>query len=221
MAARRLIFVLLVLLMISSFAAALVPIERSARDDESSSTTTTETTEAAAPPAGELKVRTIRAGEHPRTVRIRLGDQLQLAVAADALDEVEIPALGEIESVDPGSPALFDLLPLDPGRYSIRLVDADRVVGSIEVEAAEPRTIASPATRRPGMRRASATGPRRRPKTPSEAGTMRNQPLGDPWKEREWRRPKAALSTQQQPQERRSTSSGPPPASDATASRSR
>lgn len=136
MAARRLIFILLVLLMISSFAAALVPVERDSREDDSSSTTSTETAQAPAPPAGELVVRRIEAGEKARTVRIELGDQLRLAVAADALDEVEIRALGETEAVDPVSPALFDLLPADPGTYPIRLVEADRVIGRIEVEAA-------------------------------------------------------------------------------------
>ena len=114
-AARRLIFVLLVLLMISSFAAALVPVERNAREDDSSSTTIDRDRRGPAPAAGKLLVRTDRGRRAPRTVRIRLGDQLQLAVAADALDEVEIPALGEIEAVDPDSPALFDLFPLEPG----------------------------------------------------------------------------------------------------------
>src|SRR5688572_16921224 len=100
--------------MISSFAAALVPLERDGRDGESSSTTTAETADAPPPAAGKFLIRRIEAGEERETVRMRLGDQLELAVAADALDEVEIPALDEVEAVTPDSPALFDLFPLEP-----------------------------------------------------------------------------------------------------------
>jgi hypothetical protein len=132
MAARRLIMVLLVLLFLSSLAAALIPVERASNDDSSTSTTT--------PPAadtdtgGQLLIKHLDAGDaKPKTIRMRLGDQLQLSVAADSPNQVEIPAFGQLEPVDLGSPATFDLLPDAAGRYPVKLVSSNRTVGRIVV----------------------------------------------------------------------------------------
>ena len=130
MAARRLIFVMLVLLLASSIAAALVPVERDGGSDTSSSSTT----EAARPPAGQVVQRTLdAAGKRTARVRLALGDALVLTVTAPRPDQVEIADLGELEDVDPGAPARFDLLPREPGTYEVRLLGRDRTVGSIEV----------------------------------------------------------------------------------------
>jgi len=131
MAARRLIMVLLVLLLVSSLAAALIPIEQS---HDSSSTTTTTT--AAAKPSGRLLIRRIDAGARkPEEIRMHVGDQLQLSVDSDVPDQVEIPALDQIEPVDNGSPARFDLLVDQARSYPVRLVEADKTVGRIVVTA--------------------------------------------------------------------------------------
>jgi hypothetical protein len=131
MAARRLIMVLLVLLFLSSLAAALIPIERSS-DDETSSTTTTPS--AGADTTGRLLTRRIDAGDQKQqTIRMRLGDQLQLSVGAESPNQVEIPAFDMLEPVDRGSPATFDLLPDAAGRYPVRLVEGGRTVGRIVV----------------------------------------------------------------------------------------
>jgi len=130
MAARRLIFVMLVLLLASSIAAALVPVERDSGSDTSSSPTT----EADRPPTSTVIQRTLDAsGKRPATVRLALGDALALTVTAPRPDQVEIADLGELEDVDPGAPARFDLLPREPGTYEVRLLGRDRTVGSIEV----------------------------------------------------------------------------------------
>jgi hypothetical protein len=132
MAARRLIVVLLVLLFLSSLAAALIPVERSSRD-EGSSTTTTQPA-ATADTGGRLLIRRIDArDDKPRTVRMRLGDQLQLSVDAGGPNQVEIPAFDQLEPVDLGSPATFDLLPDAAGRYPVKLVEGNRTVGRIVV----------------------------------------------------------------------------------------
>ncbi len=127
MAARRLIVVMIVLLLASSVAAALVPIPESA--DEASTTTTT----APATASGESRVRTLRAdAEKPETIEVDAGDQLTLEVVGRAHDLVEIPALGELEDVDLGSPARFNLLLDEPGTYAVRLAEAG-LIGRIEV----------------------------------------------------------------------------------------
>ncbi len=118
--------------MVSSFAAALVPVERDARE-EASTAAEPATTAEIRPGEGRLVVRKLDATAEPQTVHIELGDQLRLSVAADRLDQVEIPALGEVEAVESSSPAEFDLYASEPGRFAIRLLDADRLVGEIEV----------------------------------------------------------------------------------------
>jgi hypothetical protein len=123
--------VLLVLLFLSSLAAALIPVERSS--DEGSSTTTTQPA-ATADTGGRLLIRRIDAREDkPRTIRMRLGDQLQLSVDASGPNQVEIPAFDQLEPVDLGSPATFDLLPDAAGRYPVKLVEGNRTVGRIVV----------------------------------------------------------------------------------------
>jgi hypothetical protein len=130
MAARRLIMVLLVLLFVSSLAAALIPVTRSG--DSTSSTTTTQP--ANADTAGRLLTRRIDGRDNkPATIRMRLGDQLQLSVDAARPNQVEIPAFDQLEPVDLGAPATFDLLPDAAGRYPVKLVEGDRTVGRIVV----------------------------------------------------------------------------------------
>jgi hypothetical protein len=128
-AARRLIFIMLALLLIASIAAYLVPVEPPG--EESS---TTSTTAAELPEPGDLVRARIDAGREKRpTIKITLGDQLALTVAAPRPDRVEIAGLGELADVDPAAPARFDLLPSEPATYPVRLLDAGRIAGRIEV----------------------------------------------------------------------------------------
>lgn len=72
--------------------------------------------------------------ERISVVQVRLGEQLALTVRSPgATDLVEIPALGLIDSAEPFKPANFDLLATRAGDFGIRLVEADRLVGRIEV----------------------------------------------------------------------------------------
>jgi antitoxin (DNA-binding transcriptional repressor) of toxin-antitoxin stability system len=132
-AARRLILAMLVLLVLSSVLAALVPVERNRLNGESSTSTTTE----AAPPApsGELVRRTIAADDAtPERIGLALGDQLELTVTSAKLaDQVEIPAFGALDDVDPDFPARFDLLAVETGSFRVRLTEAGRVIARIDV----------------------------------------------------------------------------------------
>ena len=43
--------------------------------------------------------------------------------------------LGQLEDLAPGSPARFNLLFAEPGTYTVRLIEADRPIGRIIVDA--------------------------------------------------------------------------------------
>jgi hypothetical protein len=65
---------------------------------------------------------------------VRRGDVLKLEVTGDVLDSVEIERLDRMEAIEPLTPARFELLAEAPaGVYPIRLVDADRRIGAIEI----------------------------------------------------------------------------------------
>ena len=154
MAARRLLIVMLILLGASTLAAALVPVPEPDEEQEQAAPKPPDRSER----TGRLVRETVRVpGRHGEdgggdgddqdvpTVRIALGDQLQLTVHARRPDEVEIPAVGELREVGPDAPARFDLLPFETGTFVVRLVGADRTVARIEVE----RRTEAPSVRRP------------------------------------------------------------------------
>ena len=126
---------MLVLLGVSTVAAALVPVDRNVGDEE----TTTSSTSTREPPTGRLKAKAIDAGaDEPKTIRVQVGDQLQLRVTSRKPDQVEIAALDQLEDVDPEAPAAFDLLLFDKGRFPVRLVEEGRKIGEIVVD--EPKS---------------------------------------------------------------------------------
>jgi hypothetical protein len=134
-AARRLVVVMLVLLAISTLAAALIPPpSKQAPSTEESTGATTEPTQSAPSGGGKLVNARIDVGNAPApTVVVERGDQLVLDVSAPFGDDIEIPAFGVTETVDPFAPAHFDLFANSRGTFPIRAVDARRVVGRIVV----------------------------------------------------------------------------------------
>jgi hypothetical protein len=142
MAARRLLIIMLVLLGVSTLAAALVGNRTigTGGTDSAASTAATETEPAIPPdtvPEGRrLKPVVIEVDKAKRTVvPVELGDQLPLIVRSPKPDLVEIPALGLLEPVNSNAPARFDVFADTTGDYGIRLVDANRIIGRIEVTA--------------------------------------------------------------------------------------
>jgi hypothetical protein len=130
--ARRLLFILLVMLVVSSVAAALVPVER---DEDAETTEPDPAVERDPKPRGGRAVEaTVDAGrKQPSIVRLELGDRLLLTVKADRFAEIEIPALGELADAEPGTPAVFDLIPPDAGRFAVRLLENGTHVATIVV----------------------------------------------------------------------------------------
>jgi len=125
MLARRLLLLAAGLMLLTALAAGLAPREASEPS-------------AAQPsglPAGTTVVEEIpaEAGADSRVV-VRRGDVLQLAVSGDILDSVLIERLDRIEAIEPLTPARFEILAEWPaGVYPIRLIEADRRIGSIEI----------------------------------------------------------------------------------------
>lgn len=125
MAARRLLLLAAALLLLAALASALVP-----RDDG------TDTPVAATSlPAGRTVAEEIPAAKGADSqVEVNRGDLLELEVAGDVLDTVLIEQLDFLDAIEPTTPARFNLVIDAPaGTYPIRLVDADRRVGSLIV----------------------------------------------------------------------------------------
>ena len=129
-AARRLILLMLALLVVSSIAASLVPVDPSRLRE----TTTTERQRRPEPPSGRSVTRTVDAdAARPATIRLALGDRLELTVSRSRPGLVEVTGTGEIEFADPAAPARFDLLPYREGELRVRFVDPPALVARIEV----------------------------------------------------------------------------------------
>ena len=125
MLARRLLVLTAVLMLLIVLAGGLAP-RRTAAPPAAG---------AAALPTGGEVTRTIPSGEGADTrVHVRRGDVLELQVEGDELDSVLLERLDRIDAVDPSTPARFTILVDVPaGSYPIRLIDADRRIGAIQV----------------------------------------------------------------------------------------
>jgi hypothetical protein len=74
---------------------------------------------------------------NPRAkIHARVGDVLALTVRGDVLDGVEIEDAGKVEPIEPGSPARFEVLLDRQGELRVDLVDAERLIGLVEVSRA-------------------------------------------------------------------------------------
>jgi hypothetical protein len=169
MAARRLLIVMLVLLGLSTLAAALVP-QHSLRDGTTASTTTTQPTESTTTPelspGRSLSVDILVGGKKvpvvanpickqrkPRCEPLHVGDQLSLQVLSRGQAELEIPAFGLIGVASNNSPALFQLLPREPGTIGVLFTSPREVAARIQVLSAKA---AAKAIQKPQKRKAKA-----------------------------------------------------------------
>ena len=127
MVARRLLLLAAVLLLLAALAAGIAP-QRAADDG-------------APPPRSELpsggevvEELSADAGAEPRNLMVRRGDVLRLEVSGNTLDSVMIERLDRIESIEPSTPARFDMLIEAPaGIYPIRLLEARRRIGALQI----------------------------------------------------------------------------------------
>ena len=129
MLVRRLLLLAAVLLLLTAVAASIAPRDLTGGDEGGPVRGPNDL------PAGARIVREIPSTPGSDTrIPVSRGDTLELEVSGAAPDTVLIERLDRIDPVDPKSAARFNLL-IDspPGSYPIRLVEADRRIGSIVI----------------------------------------------------------------------------------------
>jgi hypothetical protein len=122
---RRVLWFVAGLLALAVLAAALVP-----RNDSKNEEAPT----VSAPERTTVKADIGASPARARTMSARVGDHLLLTVESDRIDQVEIPGLDEIRPVDPTTPAQFDTLLDHSGKFEVRMQDANKVVGFLDVK---------------------------------------------------------------------------------------
>jgi hypothetical protein len=127
MIVRRLLIALAVLIALTALAAGVAPRDRAAPDPGPQQTSPGQV-------SGESVERTLstRARDGERRISVASGEQLRLTVEGNEVDSVQLGEL-EVAPIDPESPAVFELLADDPGSYPIRLLEADRTIGTLVV----------------------------------------------------------------------------------------
>jgi hypothetical protein len=124
--ARRLLIIAAVLMGLIALAAGVAPRE-SARE----ATTPSAPTRGAATPVAAVE-RTLDAASSDQEVAARVGQTVHIIVESNELDSVALGDL-DVETADPESPARFEWLADVPGSYPIRLLQAGRTIGTLEV----------------------------------------------------------------------------------------
>jgi hypothetical protein len=137
---RRLIILVAVLMGLTALAASVAPPPESTRRDRQGTPTPSPTPPPATPDtavtgAVAARVEIGSPGGRLTRVRARVGNTVTLDVSGDVVDAVVIDDLPVIEPIDPDSPAHLEVVPSAPGRFPIRLLDADRQIGSLDVTA--------------------------------------------------------------------------------------
>ena len=128
MLTRRILIVIAVLMGLTALAAGVAPRQPAPTGGDDGLRSVP------APSPAKPVVRTIEAdASEPARIVLRSGQTLELEVKATETDSVSLEGLGKIEPVEPESPARFEVLAELPGTYPVRLLDADRDVGTLEI----------------------------------------------------------------------------------------
>jgi hypothetical protein len=130
MAGRRLLLFVVLLIVIGAVANATVP--RQEREPERRPAPPP-SVPAQATPAADVVVARLPGS---KDVRAKVGDVVQVEVAHDAADVVQVTALGLAEPVEPGIAAELVFDADRAGRFAVTLRDAQRRVGTIDVREA-------------------------------------------------------------------------------------
>ena len=110
-------------MLLTALAAGLAP--------QAEDTDTPPSTQAARAPA--IVEESIAADQADQSVEAQVGDLIRLEVTGDVLDQVLIERLDRIDAIEPVTPARFEIIPETPGVYPIRLIDADRRIGRLDI----------------------------------------------------------------------------------------
>lgn len=115
---RRGLLILATFLLALSFGAAITAPDE---DEGEPATTTPQTARSTNPAAVTVAFRHPLRGRPPER-RVDVNAQVVVRVSTRSPGNVEIPFLGLIESVAPGTPAVFDLLATRAGSYDVEYV---------------------------------------------------------------------------------------------------
>jgi hypothetical protein len=130
---RRAVLLMALILLVVAIVSALVPVprERTAGDAPRATPGT-----AATAPVKTLSLRYPPAEEAPR-LRVDAGAHVVLQVATSAPGQATVPLLDLVSAAEPDTPARFDLLATEPGRYPVAFQPAaggpPRPVGTLTV----------------------------------------------------------------------------------------
>jgi hypothetical protein len=135
MLGRRFLILVAVLMGLTALAASVAPRDPAVRGERREATATPSATAPSGPATTRTVEREISAdADRPQRVVVDEGDIVQLEVASSEVDSVVF--MDEVEPVDPESDARFNVLADEVATHEIRLLDADRVIGTLEVRAA-------------------------------------------------------------------------------------
>jgi hypothetical protein len=134
---RRLLILLAVLIVLTAVAGSLAPVPVAPPQPTPSPTATGRPAAPGAharPPARDVRAAVSAASDRgERRIAARVGDQVSITVmAGDAIDSVALGDL-DVEPLEPGVPARFDLLADAVGRYPLVLLDERRRIGTLIV----------------------------------------------------------------------------------------
>jgi hypothetical protein len=140
---RRLLILVAVLLGVATLASTVAPpAPRTPRDGTAAPSGTPEAPRSGVEADGRVVEATIDAagaegagGAFP-PVRARVGDTVVVQVTSDVIDTVAIEELAVDEQVEPDVPATLEVVVETAGTYPVRLLDADREIGELQVAAA-------------------------------------------------------------------------------------
>jgi hypothetical protein len=141
MLARRLLALIAVLLVLLAIANAVAPRNSSPPAQPAPGTATAPSSPPQVSPAPATGGDTVTAqlsaspSGKPRTLQIRLGDEVDLAVSAPIVGTVTIAGYDLLEAVDPAAPAEFHFIADQAGTFDVSLEEADALIGRLRVRA--------------------------------------------------------------------------------------
>jgi hypothetical protein len=128
MLGRRFLIMVAVLMGLTALAASVAPRQPVTREGRETPTPTPAT---AGSPTFSIVKKSLSTEEGDARVPVRVGDIVELEVAGSERDSVMV--LGRIDTIDPTTPARFSLLADKPGEYPIKLLEAEREVGTLVI----------------------------------------------------------------------------------------
>jgi hypothetical protein len=136
---RRMLLIIAILMALTAVTVALSPRDRATTATAPPAATSAPDDAAApgevdAPAPGDSPLQTFRADADGQLIRLDAGDRVLLRVVSDELETVQLGTDGEIEVVDPDSPAEFDIF-AEPGLdVDVRLLESGRTIGRVTAQ---------------------------------------------------------------------------------------